>query len=165
MGSVEYDNEIQGAQLSRAYEQLKRNSELIMADLQRAREVQKNLLPDVSGRILGGRLAVTASFVPQSEVSGDYFDLKVLDQDRVAVVFCDVSGHGLAAALITGLLKTFFELNERIAGDPTIFVGQLNDRLCRLSPSDIFASVFYGVLDLGSMELRYCNGGHYPPPV
>ena len=49
------------------------------------------------------------SFEPADEVGGDYFDVGIIDENRLTVLFSDVCGHGMSAAFITAVLKTTFQ--------------------------------------------------------
>jgi len=76
-----------------------------------------------------------------------------------------VSGHGLAAAFITGILKTTFASWPESQITLTEFMRLLNSTLHRLIPVGSFAAVFVGVYDRSTGELSYVNGGHYPQPL
>jgi len=66
-------------------------------------------LPDPARQPFPRHLAFAHVFRPEMAVGGDYYDLKALDDRRVALLLADVSGHGMSAAFITGLIKTTFE--------------------------------------------------------
>jgi serine phosphatase RsbU (regulator of sigma subunit) len=164
VGSLEYDNEEKSYRLGRAYRQLQEYAQRIQGDLGRARRVQQQLLPDLSNMPLSDRLQWAAQFHPESEIGGDYFDAHQLDPDRTAVVFCDVSGHGMSAAFVTAIIKTAFqgwiESNEGLVE----FAHRLNRRLMRDTPVESFAAVFLGIYDARSRSLCYVNCGHNPEP-
>jgi serine phosphatase RsbU (regulator of sigma subunit) len=164
VGSLAYDNEEKAFRLDRANQQLQLYADWIRADLDRARAVQRMLLPDFDQMPMADRLEWGTSFVPEEEVGGDYFDAAPLSRDRLAVLFADVSGHGLSAALITALIKATFQSWIERGGAIEDFVHQLNDRLFNLTPHQSFAAVAAAVLDLSRMELSYCNCGHNPEP-
>ncbi len=164
VGSVEYDNEEQAHTLKQAYGKLKQYADRIRSDMDRARVVQQRLLPDLTNMPLADRLEWAASFVPQEEVGGDYFDAAQLDADRVAVLFADVSGHGLSAALITAIIKTTFQSWTEREGPLEDFLCLLNRRLFSLTPSQSFAAVAAGIFDVSSKDFTYCNCGHNPEP-
>jgi serine phosphatase RsbU (regulator of sigma subunit) len=164
VGSVEYDNEEQAHTLKRAYDQLKVHNDRIRFDMDRARTVQQRLLPDPAAMPLADRLEWAASFVPQEEVGGDYFDAALTRQGRVAVIFADVSGHGLGAALITAIIKTTFEAWLERDDDLVAFVRALNQRLFDLTPPQSFAAVAVGIYDPDLRTFCYCNCGHSPYP-
>jgi serine phosphatase RsbU (regulator of sigma subunit) len=163
-GSVEYDNEEKDYQLTRAYREVKTYAEQIKADLLRAQVIQRKFLPDLTNGQLSERINWAVSFDPVEEVGGDYYDAEALDEDKLAILFSDVSGHGMAAAFVTGILKTTFA--SWIDSKMTLpeFVSVLNSTLCRLIPAGNFAAVFVAVYDCSTGELSYVNGGHHPQP-
>jgi len=165
IGSVEYDNEEKAERLRRANISLEAYASRTGADLQRAREVQRMLLPDPDRMPLGERLDWAGSFVPETEVGGDYFDAAALDDDRVAIIFTDVSGHGMSAAFVTAIVKTGFQRWVDDGGrDIERFVADLSSSLYRTTPDDSFAASFISVYDSAVGRLDYINCGHSPEP-
>jgi len=164
VGSVEYDNEEKAYNLQNAYGKLKAFTNRIHSDVRRARVVQEKFLPDMSQMPLDDRLEWASSFLPAEEIGGDYFDVRTLDHQRAAIIFSDVSGHGMAAAFITAILKTTFQAWVDKEDSLTGLMDRLNLALCRLTPVDSFASVFAAVYDAELGELHYANGGHQPEP-
>jgi serine phosphatase RsbU (regulator of sigma subunit) len=164
VGSVEYDNEEQAHRLRQAYDRLKIYADRIRDDMDRARQVQRRLMPNLANMPRADVLAWAARFEPQDDVGGDYFDAVEMRDGRVAVIFADVSGHGLGAALITAILKSTFEswLDHDI--DVTELVRMLNRRLVELTPDRSFAAVAVGIIDPERGSLCYCNCGHSPRP-
>jgi serine phosphatase RsbU (regulator of sigma subunit) len=82
----------------------------------------------------------------------------------VAVLFADVSGHGLSAALITAIIKTTFQSWTEHEGPLEDFLHLLNRRLFNLTPRQSFAAVAAGIFDISSLEFTYCICGHNPEP-
>jgi len=164
VGSVEYDNEEQAHILKQAYGQLKLHADRIRSDMDRARVVQQRLLPDLGTMPLPDHLEWAASFVPQEEVGGDYFDASLTRKGRLAVIFADVSGHGLGAALVTAIMKTIFEAWLERGGELVDLVRLLNQRLFSLTPDQSFAAVAVGIFDPELHSFTYCNCGHSPHP-
>ncbi len=165
VGSVEYDNEEQAHTLKQAYGQLKLYSDRIRGDMERARIVQQRLLPDLCSMPLADSLEWAASFAPQEKVGGDYFDASLTSEGRMALIFADVSGHGLGAALITAIIKTTFEAwLERESEELVDLVQLLNQRLFDLTPDQSFAAVAVGTYDADQRAFSYCNCGHNPYP-
>lgn len=165
VGSVEYDNEVKAMRLEGAYRELQRYAARVRDDLQRARTVQQKLLPDPAAMPLCDKLQWACSFQPEAAVGGDYYDAAERDDGCVAILFGDVSGHGMAAAFVTAILKTAF---QRWIDEPTdlpTFVGRLNHNLHRLIPEDSFAAVFVALYDPANHRLEYVNGGHHPEPL
>jgi serine phosphatase RsbU (regulator of sigma subunit) len=164
VGSVEYDNEEQAHTLKQAYDQVKLYADRIRSDMDRARIVQQRLLPDLGSMPLADSLEWAASFAPQEEVGGDYFDASLTSEGRVAVIFADVSGHGLGAAVVTAIIKTTFEAWLEREGELVGLVQLLNRRLFDLTPNQSFAAVAVGVYDAQRSAFSYCNCGHSPYP-
>ena len=83
----------------------------------------------------------------------------------MALIFADVSGHGLGAALITAIIKTTFEAwLERESEELVDLVQLLNQRLFDLTPDQSFAAVAVGTYDADQRAFSYCNCGHNPYP-
>jgi serine phosphatase RsbU (regulator of sigma subunit) len=165
VGSVEYDNEEQAERLRRANSALEAYAMRTRADLGRAREVQQMLLPDSKHMPMPDKLNWASSFAPETEVGGDYFDAAALDDHRVAIIFTDVSGHGMSAAFITAIVKTAFQRWADDGGcDIQLFVTDLNSTLYRMTPDDSFAASFIAVYDSADARLDYINCGHSPEP-
>jgi serine phosphatase RsbU (regulator of sigma subunit)/ABC-type amino acid transport substrate-binding protein len=99
-----------------------------------------------------------------ANVGGDFYDLFALDDRHVAIVVGDVSGKGLEAARLTSLVRDGIRAYALEAADPRSLLERVNRLVHRHSPSEMFATVFYGVLDTGSGRFEYCCAGH-PAPV
>lgn len=165
MGSVEYDNEESAYRLSRAHAKLSQYADRIQNDLAMARRIQQSLLPDLDRMPLRDRLEWVSSFAPEIEVGGDYFDAAPLDDRRAAIVFSDVSGHGMAASLITVIVKMAFAAWVECGWPVRDFVMRLNDDLCRFTPDGSFVVLVAAIYDAASNRLNFVNCGHGPPPL
>jgi serine phosphatase RsbU (regulator of sigma subunit) len=165
VGSVEYDYEEQAYRLSMAYGKLKTFTGHMQEDIERARVIQSRFLPDLERLPLPEETAWAAGYLPAGRVGGDYFDVHALAGGRrVVILFSDVSGHGMAAAFITAILKTSF---QAWVDHPTTLEGlvrQLNSALSRLTPLSNYAAVFAALYDVRERTLEYANCGHNPEP-
>ncbi len=131
--------------------------------LELARKVQADLLPP-SNAALGG-LDFAAACVPAWQVGGDFYDVFTTSQNHVAFVLGDVSGKGLSAALLMGMLHGALR-SMRWMGTPAdqeISWGQLNHLLSTRTGPERFASLFWGSYDREARIIRYVNAGHPPP--
>jgi phosphoserine phosphatase RsbU/P len=138
-----------------------RQQEALMRDLKLASIVQRELLPahdpvwpgyDVAGRN-----------VPAREVGGDSFEFLDLGDDRAGLAIADVSGKGVAAALLMASLHAILRCVSGAAAGPAECVTRLNRMLAESTSSGRFATFFYGVLDRPARTLHYCNAGHNFP--
>jgi serine phosphatase RsbU (regulator of sigma subunit) len=164
VGSIEYDNEEKAYNLTKTNKQLKKYTAMIQADIGRARLVQEKFLPDVANMPFKDRIDWASCYIPAVEVGGDYFDVKMTKENRIAILFSDVCGHGMAAAFITAILKTTFHTWAERGGLLEDLIRELNSNLYRLTPDDSFSAVFATVYDPSTGRLDYINGGHHPEP-
>lgn len=98
-----------------------------------------------------------------ARVGGDFLDVFELEDGVVGVVVGDVSGKGLDAAVMSSSVKNaiWAQTLERTK-TPADVLRVVNEVLLRSSAPEVFASVFFGVLDSRDGRLTYCNAGHTP---
>ncbi len=96
-------------------------------------------------------------------VGGDFFDFFLIDEDRLGVVIGDVSGKGIPAALFMAVTRTQLKTTALRNMPPADCFCEVNRFLVRERVSTMFATCFYGLLNLRSGEFQYCNAGHNPP--
>ncbi len=130
-------------------------------ELKMARRVQRQLLPRESPAINGYDLCGLA--VPSRQMAGDYYDFIQIGETELALVVADVSGKGMPAAILTATLHAAIRSNEDVQGDPTGMMCRINSLLYRSTSAEEFATLFYGVIDLETGNLRYANAGHEFP--
>ena len=101
-------------------------------------------------------------FEEAKEVGGDLFDYFIRDEK---LFFCigDVSGKGVPAAMVMAVVHTLLRMLSEREDDPARILGELNREACRNNESGMFVTLFLGVLDLSTGQLRYCNAGHDHP--
>jgi sigma-B regulation protein RsbU (phosphoserine phosphatase) len=164
VGSIEYDNEEKAYNLTRTNTQLEKHTAQIQADIGRAKLVQEKFLPNIANMPFKDRIDWASSYIPAVEVSGDYFDVQKTKENKIAILFSDVCGHGMAAAFITAILKTTFHTWAEGGELLEDLIRELNSNLYRLTPDDSFSAVFAALYDPPSGRLDYINGGHHPEP-
>ena len=134
-------------------------------DMQRqlnvARDIQLRLYPsssiNVGGAELGGLNLISA------QVGGDYFDYLALDQERVALGIGDVSGHGVAPALIMSDVRARLRSLLRTQGEMEGVFDLINEALCVELADGMYVALFVALYDPAVRALRYHNAGHVPP--
>jgi phosphoserine phosphatase RsbU/P len=163
-------------EIQKANRKLEAAGERMKRDLDAAAAVQRALLPTVLPRIHGINMAW--SFRPCQELAGDTLNVFLLDDHRVALYILDVSGHGVASSLLSVTLSRVLSaipeqsvLYQPIGGaagsfgiaPPAQVAARLN-RQFRFEPRTAqYFTIFYGVLDTGTHELRYVSAGHVDP--
>jgi PAS domain S-box-containing protein len=99
--------------------------------------------------------------VEPAHVGGDFYDLFELDHGLVGVVIGDISGKGIAAAVLTSLVKNTLRAHAAEKGKtPADVVALTNIVLARETAAEVFATVFFAMLDRRDGRLVYCNAGH-----
>lgn len=133
-------------------------------ELQIANHIQQTLLPTEEEPTLRaeGRVMVEGSLIPAREVGGDLYNVLTHD-DRLYFCIGDVSGKGVPAALIMTVTQTLFNNIASQQTNPATIVDHMNATTCRNNKSNMFVTLFVGVLDLKTGRLDYCNAGHEPP--
>lgn len=126
-----------------------------------AREIQLSLLPDRPPNT--PELELAAINVPSSEVGGDYYDYLQLEDQRLALILADVSGHGLSAALLTASMRIGFRILAREDAEPAAIARRLSAVLFESTPANQYVAAVIVVLDLQTGTARYTNAGHVPP--
>jgi serine phosphatase RsbU (regulator of sigma subunit) len=142
---------------SKAYLRGKR----LETQMELARQVQRDLLPSVDFRLPG--IDVAAECRPASQVGGDFYDIVSLPDGRVSFVVGDVSGKGISAALLMGLI--YGAMSNPPWGsteDPDRAATRLNELLLTKTSGQRFATLFWCSYDPASHALRYLNAGHLP---
>jgi hypothetical protein len=128
-----------------------------------AREVQRDLLP--GSRELSHSLEVAAEWQPASQVGGDLYDIFPTDDGKIGFAVGDVSGKGIPAALLMGVLHGAIRTSRWTgsAESHEAATQQLNRLLCENAAGHRYATLFWGCLDPQSGRLDYVNAGHLSP--
>ena len=129
-------------------------------ELQMARDLQASLLPRETPHLPGWDFA--AYWQPARQVSGDFYDFILTEQD-VAVVIADVSDKGMPAALFMALSRTIVRASLIGSDSPADGITQANRLICADSPNSMFVTLFAAQIDQASGDLIVVNAGHNPP--
>jgi phosphoserine phosphatase RsbU/P len=164
------------AQLEDTNRQLERVNTRMSRDLEAAAKIQKTFLPGIAPDIPGVQFAW--SYRPCDELAGDGLNIIPLGGGRVGLYILDVSGHGVASALLSVSLSRLLspssdassilirDRDDRGRFDVTT-PAEVTDRLNDLFPFDVatgqFATLLYGVLDVPTGTFRHVCAGHAGP--
>jgi sigma-B regulation protein RsbU (phosphoserine phosphatase) len=134
--------------------------EQLNRDLELAHRVQQGLLPSRPPELEGYQIFDFDEAAHQ--VGGDFFAYVPLGPDRLAVVLADVSGKGVAAALLMAALSA--DVRYCLASEPDLgrALFRINESFLRGGWDDRFATLVVGVLDTTTHALTICNAGHLP---
>ncbi len=150
---------IKNAEIENEKNKLNQQNQTMLAELEIARGIQASLLPQTSPN-----RQISYFYRPMLQVGGDYFDFIDLPAGKIGFFISDVSGHGVPAALITAMLKSFILQNRKIADSPSLFLYHLNQFLFNQTGGN-FVTVLYGVFDPYLLEFTYANAGHHHPMI
>ena len=136
--------------------------ERIDGELRVASEIQQSMLPQGELRVEG--LELKGMLKPARQVGGDLYDYYIRDEK---LFFCigDVSGKGAAAAMLMGVIHSLFRSASAHENNPARVMQTINETSCQNNESNMFVTLFIGVLDLPTGLLRYCDAGHDAPFV
>lgn len=140
----------------------------IDADLSDAKTVQDYFLSvaelEKEGSI-GSGIRHSYIYRPYLDVGGDFLNLTCLGAGRYGILIADVMGHGISAALATGVIRSAYTIfSKQSADDPSGLMGKLNDHLYEIFPSR-FATAYYALIDSEQGVVRLCKAGHMHPLV
>ena len=135
----------------------------IEGELKIARDIQMAMLPKIFPPYPDRNdIDVFGQLTPAKEVGGDLFDFYIRDEK---LFFCigDVSGKGIPASLYMVVTKALFRTISGHEASPERIVHTLNEVMSQDNDSNMFVTLFIGVLDLPTGRLHYCNAGHDAP--
>lgn len=133
-------------------------------ELEAARAIQMGILPRPEDLARDDRYDLAALMVSARQIGGDLYDFFKIDPDHLFFAVGDVSGKGLPASLFMALGKSLCK-SCALRGETDIgaIVRRANQEISRDNPEMLFITLFAGILDLGTGELRFCNAGHDAP--
>ena len=143
-----------------------KEKEKIEQTLKLARNIQMGLLPKQFPPFPDkSQFEIYASIEPAVEVGGDFYDFFLIDDEHLCLVIGDVSGKGIPAALFMAVAKTLIKAYTigNYSSDEILF--KVNNELCEENEQEMFVTIFHGILNIHTGELRYSNGGHNPPYI
>jgi phosphoserine phosphatase RsbU/P len=140
----------------RQLEQEKYRTELLLAQ-----DVQSMLIPDHLPHTKS--YAISKIYKPHYNIGGDYIDYIKYDEDRFAICIADISGKGVAAALLMANFQAMVQSLIFQYKDLETFIFALNQAVFRITKADKFITFFVAEFNLRTKKLHYVNAGHFPP--
>ena len=142
----------------------------IKGDLALAAEIQLAILPHTFPpqppfEVYAGKANVHATMKAAKDVGGDFYDLYRIDDEHLGFCIADVSGKGVPAALFMAVSHTLLRFAGKNAIEPTTVITDSNTILATESFDSMFVTLFYGVFNTTTGEIRYVNAGHNAPYI
>jgi phosphoserine phosphatase RsbU/P len=166
------EKKLAAEKLAKLAEELRAKNESLEQDLEMARELQCALMPQRFPNFphhaaeQDSAVRFYPFFRPSMIVSGDFFDVLDIADDKAGLFICDVMGHGVRAALVAAIVRSVVSEMRPLWTKPGELLVAINRAMLgafRNSDITLFASAFYVVADLTKGQLRYANAGHPNP--
>jgi sigma-B regulation protein RsbU (phosphoserine phosphatase) len=141
--------------------------ENLKSDLSIASEIQQAILPRVFPPFpdMCQYLGIAASMTAAKDVGGDFYDFFQLDSDRIGFLIADVCGKGIPAAIFMAVSRTVIRTTGLRGLSPAECIDVSNKLIAADSVDCMFVTVFYGIYNVKTGEVVYCNAGHNPPHI
>jgi serine phosphatase RsbU (regulator of sigma subunit) len=151
---------LERARLTEAYVEKQRMEQA----LKLAHEIQMSILPKIFPPFpQRSEFDLYATIEPAREVSGDFYDFFLTEDDQLCFAIGDVSGKGVPASLFMAVTITLLRVIAHRIRRPAAILTELNNQLYRDNDTGMFVTIFYGVLNVRTGAVEYSNGGHNPP--
>ena len=143
-----------------------REREALELELELAGAIQEGFVPD-GGLETIGDVSIVGTWQPASRCGGDFWSRHELGDGRILIAIGDVTGHGVAAAMVTAAARGALEV--AVAAGPTDqldllrLLGQLDLAVRRSSDGRRYLTCFVAVLDPPKREVTFASAGHIPP--
>jgi sigma-B regulation protein RsbU (phosphoserine phosphatase) len=135
----------------------------IEKELKVAHDIQMSMLPKTFPPYPErDDIDIYGTLTPAKDVGGDLFDFYIRNEK---LFFCigDVSGKGVPASLVMAMTRSLFRNISSHLWEPDQIARGLNDTMAEGNDTNMFVTLFIGVLDLHTGHLSYCNAGHDSP--
>ena len=140
--------------------------ERIHAELSFARQIQYNALPSEYPAFPDRtEFDIYGSMTPAKEVGGDFYNFALIDDDHLAMWIGDVSDKGVPAALFMMAANIVIDNRTSMGGTPAKIMEFVNDSICEHNSTELFITVWLGILEISTGRLTCCNAGHEDPAV
>lgn len=151
-------------QLEEKYTELEEKNNMLDFQLKMSQQIQRSIMRDYDIKFNGVRLLT--HYLPALDIGGDFYDLLTLNESSMGICLGDVSGHGIAAALLTTMLSTMVKSTADKYSNPDQLLYVINNQFCDIfegTNTEIYASLFYGIIDTENRKLYYSNAGQTYP--
>ncbi len=133
------------------------------SEMQIARNVQRALLPDALPQVDGYQFFAT--YEAAQAVGGDYYDVILLPEGKVALAFGDVAGKGVPGALVMSRISSVVRSTVELVPDVLEAVERINAQMCAKSVEGRFVTFVLTILDTVNHVMRCVNAGHMSPMI
>lgn len=144
-------------------EKVTKENERVGTELKLAKSIQESALttefPD------NGEYSIYAKMIPAKEVGGDFYDFNLIDENHLSIAIADVAGKGIPAALFMMVTKALINASALNHKSPSEILTAVNKQICGKNKTNMFITVWLGILDLRTGRLVFSNAGHEYPAI
>ena len=142
-----------------------KEAERLKMELELAKNVQSNMLPSIYPAFPERKeFDIYARTEPAKELGGDFFDFQMIDKDHLALIIADVSGKGIPAAMFMMASKIIIHnMAKNRSHDPAKILKAVNKQIGANNDTDMFVTLWLGILELSTGMLSAANAGHEYP--
>lgn len=152
------------SKIQEMHQVLSEKNALMQQDLRMAKIVQRALLDKMLQP--HHHVHIEKEYHPADSVGGDLYDVAIINDYLTGILICDVSGHGVASALVMAVIKNIFRNCAQRYTHPHELLQKMNREFLEIFTTqafDHYATAFYIIVDTQNKMLRYCGAGHpYP---
>lgn len=141
----------------------KKQSDLkkITQELELARVVQRGMMPTTLPN--AQNMDMASVYLPADMVGGDFYDVMITRKRKIALLIFDVSGHGVAAALVGAMCKMLFTNYIEQDLSPAEVFARVNTEVSSRLSTGHYLTAFLGIIDPSNNKMTYSKGGHTAP--
>jgi sigma-B regulation protein RsbU (phosphoserine phosphatase) len=138
--------------------------ERMESELSIAHEIQMSILPKIFPPFPDHpEFDLYAVIAPAREVGGDFYDFFQIDPSHLCFVIADAAGKGVPASLFMAVTKTLIKATAKAGSTPAHILTRVNQELATSNEAAMFVTLFCGILNTKTGEIRYSNAGHNSP--
>ncbi len=157
MRRKEYRREVENFVLLKEVEE---KNDQMRRELELATRIHKTLIPKSMSTDL---VDVAVMYLPMYYIGGDYAKFHFVDKDKLIFIICDITGHGVSAALLVNRIHAEFERMAHEGKDPGTLLKELNDFIVEdFKGINMYLSAFCCELDFKQKSVTFSNHGHPP---
>jgi sigma-B regulation protein RsbU (phosphoserine phosphatase) len=147
-------------QVRQLQKELIRQNMKLNDELKLAKKLQCSLLPK---QLPEDKIDFSFIYKPCDELGGDFLDIFKIDERHVGIYIADVSGHGVPASMLTVFLRS--TLNKKLLSPARALQELYQEFNASSLDENLYITIFYAVIDLEDMTMKYSNAGHNVCPV
>lgn len=152
--------------LKNRFAELDEANKFLQFQLRMATKVQRSIIKDIDMSFRD--IKIITKYLPALAIGGDFFNVQILDSHRLGIIIGDVSGHGVPSSLLTIMLSQIFVSVCHDIDKPSKLLKRMNEAFYSIfegSDNDMYACVFYAIIDTNINTITYSNAGETYPII